>query len=509
MRKYIVLSLWVMFNYSAAFCQCKFDYNWLGGTGSVMPTPGYDNYIMNFNDGELSITELYFDMDIYVCNASMSDPEGTLIFYSNGCRINDASHKVMQDGDMINQGQVWEQDCTDSIYASYTSPKGMITLPRPGYPNEYWLFHNSASFGNSPFLIFSDKLLYTVIDMSLNNGLGAVTEKNQVILKDTLAAGTLSAVKHANGEDWWIIIAKEPFVDSVYFKVLFTEAGIVQVDTQYIGHKTTEQASAAGQAQFSPDGSMYGWYSYPTQLALFDFDRSTGQLSNYQQIHVDTNANHWGSLCFSPNSRYLYVGTQINLWQFDTWAAVIEASKVHIDSFDGYKSGVLPANFGYMQIGPDCNIYMVTVSGTDVMHIIHNPDSYGSDCEFRQHDLKLPVFNNPLSQPNFPNYRLDTPYPLCDSSIVYVPTGQVVRPVGGVRVYPNPASEFLVVAFGKPLPEGSIVLFDLMGRQVLRESFTDESQQLVLDVSRLPSGIYLLWVSGGSSQLTRTISISK
>ncbi len=78
-----------------------------------------------------------------------------------------------------------------------------------------------------------------------------------------------------------------------------------------------------------------------------------------------------------------------------------------------------------------------------------------------------------------------------------------------VSTHPNPASEFLVVAFGKPLPEGSIVLFDLMGRQVLRESFTDESQQLVLDVSRLPSGIYLLWVSGGSSQLTRTISISK
>ncbi|GAB4252286.1 MAG: hypothetical protein Kow0027_16890 [Saprospiraceae bacterium] len=475
----------------------KHDYIWLLGQAEQNGPNAFGINVLDFNNDTLKMYERNFPIFFNVCNASMSDTNGNLIFYSNGCRINDASHQVMQNGDMLNPGQFWYgQLCDDTIYGSYNITKGMITLPRPGHPDEYWLFHNAARYGESPFLAYVDKLYYTVVDMSLNNGLGAVTLKNQVILKDTLAAGTLSAVKHANGQDWWIIIAKEPFVDSVYFKVLFTEAGIVQVDTQHIGPITTEQASAAGQAQFSPDGSMYGWYSYQTQCALFDFDRSTGQLSNHRQIHVDTSNNHWGSFCFSPGSRYLYVGTTFNLWQFDTWATDIEASKVHIDTFDGYKYNNIPAFFSHMQIAPDCKIYVTTVSSSDVLHVINFPDRPGNECGFVQHQLKLVAINSPSSQPNFPNYRLDTPYPLCDSSIVYVPTGQVARPEGGVRVYPNPAYDYLNFSYspasGQQHEHVSFRIFDVLGRELHHFEGQPGEITYTLPVWQWPPGVYFL-----------------
>lgn len=489
----------VAFSIISAYCQLKYDYVWLTGHPDTPPPSSIGISVLDFNGGNLDVVENNnFLMAFNACNASMSDTNGNLIFYSNGCRIQDASHQVMQNGDMINPGQVWyNQLCDDTLHGFYPIPKGMITLPRPGHPDEYWLFHQAFRFGESPFIIFADKLYYTVVDMSLNNGLGAVMAKNQVILKDTLSAGTLSAVKHANGEDWWIIIAKEPFVDSVYFKLLFTEAGVVQIDTQHIGPITTLEASAGGQAQFSPDGNMYGWYSYPTQGVLFDFDRSTGHLSNYRQIHVDTNNNHWGSLCFSPNSRYLYVGTTFNLWQFDTWAADIEGSKVHIDTFNGYYyKDIFPAFFGHMQIGPDCKIYMVTTNSTDVMHVINKPDNPGVACDFVQKGLKLPASSGVLSQPNYPNYRLDTPYPLCDSSIVYVPTGQVARPEGAVKVYPNPARDYLNFSYrpasGQQSGHVSFRIFDTMGRELQHVEAQPGETTYTLPLWHYPPGVYFL-----------------
>lgn len=355
--KHTCLSIIILLIAIGAKAQLKHDYVWVGGND--LTDSNFTNIIMDFNSDMLDIYRDTLLVDFFVTNASICDAGGNLLFFSNGCAIYDAFGQVMENGDDINPGIVHDNQCPNG--GSYTSPKGMIILPKPGNAGEYYVFHDAITYGvASPYLVYHDRLYYTVVDMSQNGGLGAVMEKNELLTQDTLFGGTLSAVKHANGEDWWVIMAQEPNRGNRYYKALLTANGVSMVDTQHIGPYPNPFASSGGQAAFSPDGTKYALYSKPLQCWLFDFDRNTGQLSNFQALYADTTQGFFGSLAFSPNSRYLYIGTQFKLWQFDTEAPDIQASKILIDEYDGYKyAGVFATLFSYMQLGPDCKIYMV------------------------------------------------------------------------------------------------------------------------------------------------------
>ncbi len=363
-------------------------------------------------------------------------------------------------------------------------------MPLPGDTTKYYIFHESAVSGQSGiFSLYIGRLYYSLIDMSMNNGLGSVIEKNKLVLEDTIG-GDLHAVKHSNGEDWWLIIVKSH--ENKYYKILFTAEGISGISEQMIGSDPNPWSSGGGQVSFSPDGTKYARYTSRDQLFLFDFDRATGELSNFQHLHVDTmNVPHWGSLSFSSNSRYLYVGSQVKLWQFDMQAPDIQASKVLIDEYDGFKRYGLSTTFYLMQLAPDCKIYMANRQGGDILHVIHNPNEYGQACNFKQHDIFLPAVTS-SSVPNFPNYRLDTPYPVCDSTIQYITSSvQVPLPVREVLVYPNPATESLTLELPAPLPAAAAwTLHAATGQPVRRAVLAAGQTKLSIPLEGLPPGLY-------------------
>ena len=69
-------------------------------------------------------------------------------------------------------------------------------------------------------------------------------------LQDTLDFGKLSACRHANGRDWWIIVARYTFNE--FHRFLLTPTGLEWVGTQQIGDKVI---IGGGQAFFTPDGN--------------------------------------------------------------------------------------------------------------------------------------------------------------------------------------------------------------------------------------------------------------
>ena len=71
---------------------------------------------------------------------------------------------------------------------------------------------------NSNQYIFIDKIKYTYVDMSLNDGLGDVTIKNKTLLKGELLGSYLTAISHSNKLDWWVIQPKEN--SNIYYKIL-------------------------------------------------------------------------------------------------------------------------------------------------------------------------------------------------------------------------------------------------------------------------------------------------
>ncbi|MBI1226319.1 MAG: T9SS type A sorting domain-containing protein [Bacteroidetes bacterium] len=488
---------------TVALAQYKYDYTWLMGVEQD-PSPDYPINCMNllgFKNGQLSIEKLSLEYPMYLANASISDENGDLLFYSNGCDIKDKNHNIMPNGSGLNPGIIADDFCPNN---GYITDGGLIILPTPRDSNKFYIFHQGTEVFNTSPYIRIDKLYYTVVDMSLNNGLGDVISKNNKILSYEDNGNTfyeyIHAVRHANNTDWWVLTLSEG--GDTYYKVLLDENGVSVVDSQFIGDEMT--TNGGGQIAFSPDGTKFAKYDFMDQLMLFDFDRSTGLLSNYQQMDIDTNELAFCGLAFSPNSKRLYLSTQTKLWQLDLEAPDILASKTLVGEWDGFVyeffSLLFPVYFQRMQLGPDCRIYMTSHGPVAYMHVINDPNELGTACNFVQRGLTLPCSVN-YSIPNFPNYRLGTGYPVCDSSIVYVSSGQVpTPPVPEVRVWPNPAGYELYlennISFTRPTV---LWLFNATGQAVRHWEVSAGQQVHSFMLDGLADGMYF-WKLGSNGK---------
>jgi len=184
--------------------------------------------------------------------------------------------------------------------------------------------------------------------MNKNGGKGEVIAKNQILVQDSLIPN-LEAVKHANGEDWWILTPETN--NNKFYRFLITKDSILGPYSQTAG--TTYPGDLFSQAVFSPDGTKYAKYDTYNNLDIFDFDRCTGLLSNHQNIFVHDTADMAigaavAGIAFSPNSQYLYVSSSgLLVYQFDILASNIAASIDTVAIYDGYTAGsiLLPTSF--------------------------------------------------------------------------------------------------------------------------------------------------------------------
>ncbi|MEO6759674.1 MAG: PKD domain-containing protein [Saprospiraceae bacterium] len=232
--------------------------------------------------------------------------------------------------------------------------------------------------------------------------MGKVLKKNIPLIRDTLCFGKLTATKHANGRDWWIIVPK--YNKPTYFIYLLTPQGIDTFPPQTIGNPTF---SNEGQATFSPDGTKYVrlnnlGYEYGAWMDICDFDRCTGKLSNYQGFYKSVGGS--AGVSISPNSRFLYFSRGITVHQYDLWASDVEASEKLVATYDDF-ANPLPTNFWMSQLAPDGKIYVGSNSSVKNYHIIQHPDRLGLACDFEQHAISLPTIAE-RSIPTFPYYRL-------------------------------------------------------------------------------------------------------
>jgi hypothetical protein len=100
-------------------------------------------------------------------------------------------------------------------------------------------------------------LYYTRIDMNLDGGLGAVLEKNQVAFSDTMNIGRITAVKHANGRDWWVFVHKA--YSNRFYRFLLSPTGLALNGYQDIG---IVRPADDGQVCFSPDGTKFAYFEW-------------------------------------------------------------------------------------------------------------------------------------------------------------------------------------------------------------------------------------------------------
>ncbi|WKZ65723.1 MAG: T9SS type A sorting domain-containing protein [Flavobacteriales bacterium] len=356
---------------------------------------------------------------------------------------------------------------------------------------------------DNELVINAEQLYLTTVDMSLGGGLGAVVNKNQVILSDDLNLGYLTAVRHANGRDWWAFCHK--LNTNAYYRFIVTPSGISLDGTQSIG---MTRPADNGQACFSPDGSKFAYYWGEQDLDIFDFDRCTGLFSNPVFIPIN-DYNGAGGVAFSSNGRYVYVSSFFDMYQFDTEAADVASSMVHIAVWDSTYSPSPPfaTLFNIAQLAPDGKIYVSTDNTTLVLHVIHSPDSAGVACNIEQHGIDLPrYFGNSL--PNHPNYHLGpVDGSVCDS--LGINNGMSSLAAEGLRIqaYPNPSIGAFTLSYPSIGQIGVMEVRDLEGKLILHERLPPWSQVHQVQLVGASPGMYHCRISWGPRSVSTRIMV--
>ncbi len=460
---------------------------WMGGFEDQSPPP-WGGVDLDFMTGDLVIYTVNREIDFHRTSANISDAEGNLLFSTNGAYIANATGDSMLNGGGLNPSW-YTSDHPEGLYIS----QGCLILPKPETPGFYYLFHGTIDDLSSSL---SHHLYLTTIDMSLDSGLGGAVSKNEVLIADTLNEGRITAVRHANGRDWWVFCFKAN--TNIHHRLLVTPSGVSVNGNQAIGVVRTPDH---GQACFSPDGSRYAYYSGfgTADLDIFDFDRCTGLFSDPVNITID-DSNSLGGLAFSPNGRFLYVSSVLDVYQYDTEASDIAGSMVHIAHWDSTYSPSPPfaTVFDIAQLAPDGKIYIGTGNGTQRMHVINNPDAPGLACNMVQHGIELPrYYSNSL--PNHPNYFLG---PLAGSPCDTLALGVAPLSPGegpGVRPYPNPSLGAFTLSYMAQPTVGELEVRDVDGRVVLRVRLPQWSTVHQVELAGQAAGMYqckLTWAKG-------------
>ena len=337
----------------------------------------------------------------YSCS-SISDASGNLLFYTDGATVWDQTHAIMANGTGLfgNGGS--------------SSSQGSIIAKQPGNTNLYYIFTTSNNWNNT------NGFNYSIVDMSLAAGMGSVTVKNSN-LSTGYTSGRLTATKHCNGNDIWILTRDWYYTNSSTSSGTFTPTFYAYLLTSTGVNTTPITSSAAtyswngfsnwdwGCMKISPSGKKLGLALYDynnfnsnnnNNFELYDFDNSTGAVTNSLALYTNTSSSNWwgGWGCeFSPDGTKFYgsdIYSNSYLYQWDLCAGSPTAIAASIYSVSS--SGQM----GSLQLASDGKIYCAHW-GSQGLGVINNPNSSGSACNYSNAGQSTSPKMSYYSLPNF------------------------------------------------------------------------------------------------------------
>lgn len=302
--------------------------------------------------------------------ASICNRHGNLLFYTDGIKVWDKTHSVMPNG--------------TGMTGHPSSTQSGIIVPNPDSANIYYVFTTSPY---SPF-----ETAYSVVDTNLNFGRGDVRNKN--VHLNYQAGEKLTAIKHSNGKDIWVLTHQGS--NNTFLAYLVTGAGVNHTAvSSSVGQNQSN--IAIGYLKASPDGRRLASAEWASKfLEIFDFNPTTGKVTNGQLL--ENNVPFYG-VEFSPSGRFLYAGAGFGsprfLLQFDmrpTNLSSIIASRKLISN--------LSNDIGAMQVGPDGKIY-VSISNGSYLGIISKPENQDTSCNFVLNAFNLSPKRSNIGLPTF------------------------------------------------------------------------------------------------------------
>ncbi len=455
--------------------------NWILG---YLRSPGVQDFLpqFNFNSGNLQIdTFLPTYSWPFSTNSTISDKNGELKLLFTGCSMVNKRGQAIKNGEsMIPDSIIRQLYCPDY----YPLPQTLLLLPDPGNDTLYYSVMSGLRYQDN--VGFSSYGLY-LSHLSEHE----VLEKNVQLFPQEIFSGHLAACRHANGRDWWIIVNK--LTMNEYYKYLIDPDGVQGPFVQKIGNISSRPSNGTGQAVFSADGTRYLRFSDTDDLLVFDFDRCSGELSNFLYVDVPGNEEFAinSGLAVSPNSRYAYTFCGKYAYQLDLEASDIAASLTLIGEWDGtLVNGIWPAYFNAAALAPDGKIYGAGHS-IPYLHIVHQPDLPAPNCQFEQHAILLPepVWHG-KAMPLLPDYHMG-PMKGSPCDTLTLDTDTTVNK-DYFRLGPNPNTGAFQVSWQSARSVLTIVVYDALGRRLYRK-YVNDSESLQVDLgAQVPAGVYFV-----------------
>lgn len=308
--------------------------------------------------------------------ATISNLNGDLLFYTDGITVWTKNHTVMPNG--------------TGLKGDPSSTMSSMCIPLPGSTNQYYIFTTPAKA--------EDGLYYSIVDLSLNNGLGEIVSgKKNVMLMDRTCE-KVTAVKNTNNTGYWILA--HSFPGNEYHAYQLTSTGLnasAVISAIGVSLPSTNTSTSIGYMKFSPLGNKLAvahTFAANGLLEVFDFNANTGILS--PDFAIAGNGFNAYGIEFSANGQYLYVSTlssPYKVFQLDMFTPpnqTVAKTLIHTDSTH---------QLGSLQIGPNDKIY-VAVKDDSTLDVINTPILGGTACNYQKAAVNLGT-DAYLSLPNF------------------------------------------------------------------------------------------------------------
>lgn len=306
------------------------------------------------------------------------DNQGNLLFSTNGDTVWNRNHVIMQNG-------------TGLLSGRGSASQGVLILPKPCDANIYYIFTVPEE---ERITELDSSSYYSIVDMREDDGLGAITVKNQFLHKPV--SEKLTAILQANGNDYWVIEEELGTGNLLAFRL--TDIGVNTIPV--VSFINNDPISGRGYLRFSHDGNLIcNTYELLNYLSLFHFNKNTGEASVFANI-----PGYYYGAEFSPDNTKLYVSESFQtIWQYDVTLPTPEEilnAGIEISPPGEYTRGAL-------KLGPDKRIYSSGMGNS--LAVIDQPNEAGSACNFIENFI---VYNDNVVKTGLPN--LVDAFPLCD-----------------------------------------------------------------------------------------------
>ncbi len=301
--------------------------------------------------------------------ATISDANGQLLFYTEGSTIWDRSHNVMPNGFNLT-GLTPRQDVNPTVSTS----QGALIIPIPDTLGKYYVFSISSwEYGEN-----TGRFYYSVVDMSLNGGLGDVVPDRKGILIDSGLTEKLDATLGDRCNIWLLVQSSGTAAFKAYE---ITENGI---NLSPVISSNSFFPGVFGVMKISPNRRKL---AVTGGLQLFDFDPLTGVVSN--GVMLENYSSGYYGVCFSPDNTKLYGKYKTDLAQFDLSAPDPASTKIILGN--SYSQSDL-------RIGPDNKIYCnapnavvngETINPSNFLAAIELPNLAGTACHVNKNAVRL------------------------------------------------------------------------------------------------------------------------